>query len=93
MPQFMSLHRAPGLLPENWDDNSTGVYRATTVKFVHAYVNLGVGFIFCIYEAPSKDALVDQFEEWGLPFDEIHEVQFSQSFAQMEQRLKQIGRI
>lgn len=93
MPKFMSLHRAPGLLPENWDDNSVGVYHSKAVRMVQAYVNLSVGFIFTIWEAPSSDALSDQFEEWGLPVDEIHEVQFSQSFAEMEARLKQLGRL
>jgi hypothetical protein len=92
MQKFMSLHRAPGLLPENWDDNSTGIYHCKTVRMVQSYVNLGVGFIFTIWEAPSKEALTDQFEEWGFPFEEVHDVQFTQSFAELEARLKQLGR-
>jgi hypothetical protein len=93
MQKFMSFHRAPGLLPENWDDTSSGVYAAKTVRFVQSYVNLGEGVIFSIWEAPSKDVLIEQFEEWGMPFEEIHEVQFSQSLPEMEARLKQLGRI
>jgi hypothetical protein len=93
MQKYMSLHRAPGLLPENWDDNSMGVFAAKKIRFVQSYVNLGVGFIFSIWEAPSTDALIEQFEEWGMPYEEIHEVQFSQSLAEMEARLKQLGRI
>jgi hypothetical protein len=93
MQKFMSVHRAPGLLPENWDDTSSGVYAAKAIRFVQAHVNLASGFIFTIWEAPNKDALVEQFEEWGFPFDEIHEVQFSQSYPEMEARLKQLGRL
>lgn len=93
MKKYMSLHRAPGLLPENWDDNSTGIYAAKSVRFVQSYVNLGVGFIFTVWEAPSQDALIEQLEEWGMPFEEIHEVQFSQSFPEMKARLEQLGRI
>jgi hypothetical protein len=93
MPQFMSLHRAPGLLPENWDDNSVGVYASKRVKIVQAYVNLGVGFIFSVWETDSQDTLIEQLEEWGLPYDEIHEVQFSQNYDQMVARLQQLGRI
>jgi hypothetical protein len=93
MQKYMSLHRAPGLLPENWDDTSSGVYAAKTIRFVQSYVNLAVGFIFTIWEAPSKDALIEQLEEWGMPYEEIHDVQFSQSHAEMEARLKQLGRI
>lgn len=93
MPQYMSIHRAPGILPETWDENSSAIYAAKTVRYVQGYVNLASGFIVTIYDAPGRQELVEQFEEWGLPFDEIHEVQFSQTFAQLEQRLKQQGRI
>lgn len=93
MKKYMSLHRAPGLLPENWDDSSSGVYAAKRIRFVQSFVNLQVGFIFSIWEAPDPDALIEQFEEWGMPFDEIHEVQFSQTHAEMEARLKQLGRL
>jgi hypothetical protein len=93
MQKFMSLHRAPGLLPENWDDNSMGVHASKKVQFVQAYVNLQVGFIFTVWEAASKDALIDQLEEWGMPYEEIHDVQFSQSRDEMVARLKQLGRI
>ena len=93
MPQYMSTHRAPGLLPQNWDESSVALYASRDVRFVQAYVNLGSGFIVTIYEAPSSDAMVEAFEEWGFPYEEMHEVQFSQSFAQMEQRLKDLGKI
>lgn len=93
MQMYMSLHRAPGLLMENWDESSGAVYAATAVRFVQAYVNLAVGFIFTIWEAPSKDALIEHFEEWGFPFEEIHDVQFSQSRAEMGARLEQLGRL
>ena len=93
MPQYMTIHRAPGLLPETWDENSSAIYAATAVRYVQAYVNLASGFIITIYDAPDRQELVEQFEEWGLPFDKMHEVQFSQNYAQLEQRLKQLGRI
>jgi hypothetical protein len=46
-----------------------------------------------IWEAPSRDALIEHFEEWGFPFEAIHDVQFSQSRAEMEARLEQLGRL
>jgi hypothetical protein len=93
MQKYMSLHRAPGLLPENWDDTSSAVYASKAVRFVQSYVNLATGFIFTIWEAPNRDTLIETFEEWGMPFEEIHDVQFSQSASEMEARLKQLGRI
>lgn len=93
MPQFMTVHRAPGLLPENWDDTSPAIYASTEARFIQAHVNLSAGFIFTIYEAPSQEVLIEQFEEWGFPYDEIHTIEFSQSFDEMKQRLQQLGRI
>ncbi|WP_269744716.1 nickel-binding protein [Plesiocystis pacifica] len=89
----MTVHRAPGLLREQWVENASGVYAGEHARFVQAYVNLGSGFILTIYEAETAEALEEQFEELGLPFEEMHEVQFSQSFAEMEGMLKQMGKI
>ncbi len=78
---------------EQWAESAVSVHAAQHARFEQAYVNLGSGFIFTIYAAASEAALIEQFEELGLPYDEIHEVQFSQSFAQMEQMLQQMGRL
>jgi hypothetical protein len=93
MPQYMTIHRAPGLLRESWVESSPAVYAGKHATFVQAHVNLATGFIFTIYEAADQDALIEQFESIGFPFDEIHEVQFSQSFAEMKQMLEQMGKI
>lgn len=89
----MIVSHAPGLLEEQWDESAAAVYVAQHARFVQAHVNLASGFVFAIYEAASKDLVIEQLEELGLPFDEIHELQFSQSFEQMKQRLEQQGRI
>ena len=93
MAQFITVHRAPGLLQEEWVENAVHVYRAELAAFKQAYVNLGSGFIVTIYEAESEAALIEQFERLGLPFDEIHEIQFSQSFEEMEGMLQQMGKL
>lgn len=93
MPQYMTVHRAPGLLRESWVESSPAVYSSTTARFVQAHVNLASGFIFTIYEADNEAKLIETFESIGFPYDEIHEIQFSQSFAEMEQMLRQMGKI
>ncbi len=93
MPQYMTVHRAPGMLQEQWTENAVGVHAGEHARFVQAYVNLGTGFILTIYEAEDQAKLEDQFEELGLPYDEIHEIQFSQSYAEMVAMLEQLGRI
>jgi hypothetical protein len=81
------------MLREQWVENAHGVYTGEHASFKQAYVNLATGFIFTIYEADSREKLEEQFEELGLPFDEIHEIQFSQSYDEMVEMLKQMGSI
>ena len=93
MPQYMTVHRAPGFLREQWVEGSQGVYAGQYATFKQAYVNLAAGFIFTVYEADNREKLIEQFEELGFPYDEIHEIQFSQSYDEMVVMLKQMGRI
>lgn len=89
----MTVHRAPGMLKEAWVESASEVYKGQHAHFKQAYVNLGTGFIFTIYEAESREKLIEQFEELGFPYDEINEIQFSQSFDEMAEMLKQLGRL
>lgn len=93
MPQYMTTHRAPGLLEENWEDNCVGVHASKRITMKQAYVNFSTGFIVTIYEAASRDELIDEFETLGLPFEEIQEVQYSQTEAEMVEMLQRTGRI
>jgi hypothetical protein len=44
------------------------------VTWVHSYVSKDKGTTFCIYDAPSPDAIRKAAEVNGLPVDEITEV-------------------
>lgn len=78
-------------MQEQWAENSVNIHSAKLARFEQAYVNLSSGFIFTIYEAETEAALIEQFEELGFPYEEIHEIQFSQSFAEMQQMLAKMG--
>ena len=93
MPQYITIHRAPGLREEEVAENALEVYNGAHATFLQSYVNLGAGFLVSVYEAENQDQLEEQFELFGFPFDEIHEVQFSQSRDEMEQMLKQLGKL
>ena len=91
MPQFVTIHRAPGLTEEEFAGNAPNVFKAKKGVFQQSYVNLTAGFIVTICDAESQDALEENFEELGFPFDEIHEIQFAQSRAELEGMLKAMG--
>lgn len=93
MPKYMSVHRAPGLLKEQWAENAPAVHAGQHARFVQAHVNLSTGFIFTIFEAESAAKVEEQFEELGMPFEEMHEVQFSQSFDELVVMVRQMGKL
>lgn len=93
MPRYMTVHRAPGLLREQWAENAQGVHKSKHARFVQAYANLSTGFIFTVHDAQDREKLEEHFEELGFPFDEIHEIQLAQSHAEMVEMLKHMGKL
>ncbi len=91
MPQFITIHRAPGLKPEELTQNAQAVVDAKVAAFRQIYVNVAEGFLVSIFEADSKDQVEEQMEILGFPVDEMHEVHFAASHAEMEGMLKGQG--
>jgi hypothetical protein len=89
MPQFITIHRSPGLKREELAQNAPAVLNASIAKFQHLYVNIASGFIVSVFEADTREEVEEQLEVLGFPVDEMHEVHFGQSRAEMEQMLKQ----
>lgn len=93
MPLFMTVHRAPGLSRDDVAGNALSVFNAKIAVFRQIYANLASGFMLSVFEAESREKVEEQLEILGFPVDEMHEVQFAQSRAEMEQMLKQMGKL
>jgi hypothetical protein len=91
MPQFITIHRAPGLSADMMAANTPAVLRAELAKFQQIYVNLAAGFIVSLVTADTREQAEEQMEILGFPVDEMHEVQFAQSRAEMEQLAAQLA--
>ena len=91
MPQFLTIHRAPGLKREEIAQNAAAVLKADIAVFRQIYVNLADGFLVSIFEGPSKDKVEEQLEILGFPIDEMHEIQFAQSRSELEKQVAQFG--
>ncbi|MFF5147974.1 nickel-binding protein [Streptomyces sp. NPDC013157] len=85
MPLYLSLHQAPGLSEEEIAGNAPEVAQQVHATFRHLYVNTDTGFIVTVYEAENAKAVEAEFERVGFPFDAIHEIDFSQSAAELAQ--------
>jgi len=89
MPQFITIHRAPGLKGDELIQNAPHVLGAKTAVFKQIYANVASGILVSIFEADSREKLEEQMEVLGFPIDETHEVHFSASRGELEQMLKQ----
>ncbi|WP_285032743.1 nickel-binding protein [Mycolicibacterium sp. lyk4-40-TYG-92] len=74
MSLFLSTHQAPGLSEEEIAGYAPEVAKNVHATFKHLYANTDSGAIFTLYEAETADALRQEFERVGFPYDEIHEI-------------------
>lgn len=91
MAQFITIHRAPTLSADMLAANTPAVLKAERAQFQQIYVNLAAGFIVSIVTADTREQAEEQMEILGFPVDEMHEVQFAQSRADMEQLAARMG--
>jgi hypothetical protein len=89
MPQFITIHRAPGLKGDELVQNAPHVLSAEIATFKQIYANIGSGFLVSVFEADSKEKLEEQMEVLGFPIEETHEVHFAASRGELEQMIKQ----
>ena len=85
MSQFMTIHRAPGMSQEEFQQNTSDVVASKHAQVLNVYVNMFEGFIVTYYEAESEAMLVKEFERLGFPHDEVHEIQMAFTREQLEQ--------
>ena len=77
MPKFMSGHTMPAgaMKREQVDQMAQAAQNDGTVKPYRSFLNLAEGKVFCVMEAPSKDALAAWFKKMNMPCDYITAVE------------------
>ena len=79
MPKFMIVHHAPGITPEQFQENVPDILASRHATFLHSYANMAGGLIVNLYEAEDEAAVEREMEAIGFPYDEIAAVQFDAS--------------
>jgi hypothetical protein len=78
MPQFMDVHHnMVGLTKEGLKaahDADLAIQDDEKVNFKQAWADPEAGVVYCLSEAPSREAVERIHERAGHPADEIHEV-------------------
>jgi hypothetical protein len=77
MPKFMSSHTMPAgaLKRQQVDQLAQAAINDPTVQPYRSFLNLAEGRVFCVMEAPSKEALADWFKKMNMPCDYITPVE------------------
>jgi hypothetical protein len=73
----MSSHTMPAgaLKREQVDQMAQAAQGDPAVKPYRSFLNLAEGKVFCVMEAPSKDALASWFKKMNMPCDYITPVE------------------
>lgn len=77
MPQYITLHRAPGLQKDEFEATGAELVDGRYAQHIVTYANLTDGTIVNLFEADSEEELIREFERLGLPHEEIHECQLT----------------
>ena len=77
MPKFMSSHTLPpgAMKREQVNGLAEAAKNDPVIKPYRSFCNLSEGKIFCVMEAPNKQALADWFAKMKVPCDNISAVE------------------
>jgi Nickel responsive protein SCO4226-like len=77
MPKFMSSYTLPagGMKREQIDQMAQAAQSDPVVRPYRSFLNLAEGKVFCVMEAPSKEALASWFKKMNMPCDYITPVE------------------
>jgi hypothetical protein len=91
MPRYLVVHHSPGVTAEDFQKSVPAVLEGKHATFVQCYANLVNGTIINLYDGESEGAVGRELERIGFPFDEIQEVQFAASAADLHAMMRGKG--
>jgi hypothetical protein len=78
MPEYMDVHRGmEGITPDGLMEAhraDLAIQADENVDFKHAWADPETGLVWCLSEAPSKEAVLKIHERAGHPADEVYPV-------------------
>jgi hypothetical protein len=78
MPRYLIERSVPGLTPDMLDAaarrSAAVLADMPDVKWIRSYVSDAEGKIYCEYDAPSPEAILEHARRAGLPVDRISAV-------------------
>jgi hypothetical protein len=80
MPRYIIERSVPGLTREVFNDAARRSMKALAempeVRWIRSYVSDVDGKIYCEYDAPTVDAVLEHARRAGLPVDRVSQITF-----------------
>jgi Protein of unknown function (DUF4242) len=89
MARYLVIHHSPGVTSEDFARSVPAVLEGKYARFVQCYANMVDGVIVNLYDGESEQAVARELERIGFPFDEIKELQFAASAADLKRMIEQ----
>ena len=78
MPRYIIERSVPGLTNEQLEAagrrSMAAIGQMNGVRWVRSYVSAAEGKIYCEYDAPSLEAIMEHARRTGIPVDKVSEV-------------------
>ena len=87
MPRYLVIHHAPSVTAEDFQRSVPAVLEGKFASFVQCYANMVDGVIVNLYDGETEQAVARELERIGFPFDEIKELQFGASRADLQKMI------
>ena len=75
MAKFMCTHTVKGFTREQYTQVAAASQQDSTVKGLESYANLTEGKIYCVWQAPQREAIAAWFQKMNVPFDSITQIE------------------
>ena len=75
MAKFMCTHTVKGFTREQYSQVAAASQQDSTVKGLESYANLTEGKIYCVWQAPQREAIAAWFQKMNVPFDGITQIE------------------
>ena len=71
MPKFMCTHTVKGFTRDQFTQIAAASQQDPTVKGLQSFANLSEGKVYCVWQAPRREAIATWFQKMNVPYDNI----------------------
>ncbi len=75
MSKFICTHTVKGITRDQFSQVSAASQQDPVVKGLQSFANLTEGKIYCVWQAPEREAIAAWFKKMNVPYDSIIQIE------------------